>query len=121
MNWIKTSLVVVILMIIYLSLKSPSGGVEIKVNDKIGHTLAYCVLTVNAGLLFTKNKWLLVALSAFILSATLEYLQGFIPGRSVDWKDLVANASGAIIGLIVLLFLKEQIMNLLRKLKLVTG
>lgn len=117
MNWIKTSLVLVVVTIVYLSLKSPSG--EIKLNDKIGHLLAYSVLTINAGLLVAKNKWLFVAILAFALSALLEYLQGFVPGRSVDWKDLVANASGVVIGLLVLFFLKEKILNVLKRLRMV--
>lgn len=119
MNWIRISLVVVVLGIIFLSLKTPTEGMEIKVNDKVGHILAYSVLAVNAGLLFTKNKWWLVALAAFSFSALLEYLQGFVPGRTVDWKDLVANASGILIGLLVLLLLKESILKLLRKLNLI--
>lgn len=119
MNWIKTSLILVLLGITFLSLKPPAGGVEIKVNDKFGHLLAYCVLTVNAGLLFSKKHWLFVALAAFSFSALMEYLQGFVPGRSVDWKDLVANAMGTGIGLLVLLLLKEKILSLLRKVNVV--
>lgn len=118
MNWIKTSLILVILGITFLSLKPPAGGIEIKINDKFGHLLAYCVLVVNAGLLVSKNQWMFVAISAFAFSALLEYLQGFVPGRSVDWKDLVANAGGVIIGVIILLLLKEKILGLLRKFKL---
>lgn len=118
MNWIKTSLILVILGITFLSLKPPTGGIEIKINDKFGHLLAYCVLVVNAGLLVSKSKWLFVAISTFAFSALLEYLQGFVPGRSVDWRDLVANAGGVIIGTMILLLFKEKILDLLKKLKL---
>lgn len=119
MNWIKTSLVLVLLGITFLSLKSPVGGVEIKVNDKFGHLLAYCVLTVNTGLLFSKKHWLFVALATFSFSALMEYLQGFVPGRSVDWKDLVANAMGTGTGLVFLLLFKERILSLLKKINVV--
>lgn len=119
MNWIKTSLILVLIGIAFLSLKSPTGGIEVKVNDKFGHLLAYCVLTVNAGLLVSKNKWLFVALAAFSFSALMEYLQGFVPGRSVDWKDLLANAIGTGIGLVVLFLFKEKILNLLKKFRIV--
>lgn len=118
MNWIKTSLILVILGITFLSLKPPAGGIEIKINDKFGHLLAYCTLVVNAGLLVSKNKWLFVAVSAFVFSSLLEYLQGFVPGRSVDWRDLVANVGGVIIGWLALLLFKEKILDLLRKFKL---
>jgi VanZ family protein len=119
MKWIKTSLILVILGITFLSLKPPAGGIEIKINDKLGHLLAYCVLVVNAGLIVAKNKWLLIAISTFAFSALLEYLQGFVPGRSVDWKDLIANIGGAAIGYLVLLLFKDRILNLLQKLRLV--
>lgn len=120
MNWIKISLVIVVSGIIYLSLKPPSGAVEIRVNDKFGHLLAYFILTVNTGLLFSKNKWWLTALSVFAFSALLEYLQGFVPGRTVDWKDLAANAGGVLTGVLVLFLFKEKILNLLRKLRLLS-
>jgi VanZ family protein len=118
MNWIKTSLVLVIIGITYLSLKPPMGGVEIKLNDKIGHTIAYFVLTVNLGLLLAKNKAWQAAIVAFLYSALMEFLQGYVPGRSVDWKDLVANGSGAAIGLIVLILARKYILQVLRKMKL---
>lgn len=120
MNWIKISLVIIIAGIIFLSLKQPSEAVTIRINDKLGHLFAYCALTVNAGLLFSKNKWWTVALSAFFLSAFMEYLQGFVPGRMVDWKDLMANATGILIGLIALVLFKEKILELLKRIKLVS-
>lgn len=120
MNWIRISLVLVVLGIVFLSLKPPTGRVEINVNDKFGHLLAYCVLVVNAGLLVSKSKWLFVAISAFVFSALLEYLQGFVPGRTVDWRDLVANAAGVVIGLLVVYFFKEKILDLLRKMSVIS-
>lgn len=119
MNWIRTSLVIIIIAIIYLSLKSPSDSIEIKINDKIGHLIAYCVLTVNAGLLFPSKKWWLVVVSAFVMSAIMEYLQSFVPGRFTDWKDLVANGSGALIGWLILILFCEKIMYLLKWLRIV--
>ncbi len=119
MNWIKLSLLTVIIAIIYLSLKAPSGGVNISVNDKIGHLLAYSTLTFNTGLLFSKNKWTIMGILILLFSALLEFLQGFVPGREVDWKDLIANASGVIIGIVLLFFLKEKCLEFLKKLKIV--
>lgn len=119
MNWIRTSLVIVIIAITYLSLKSPSSSIQIDVNDKIGHLIAYCVLTVNAGLLFSSKKWWIVALCAFAMSAIMEYLQSFVPGRFSDWKDLVANGSGVLLGCLILILFREKIMSFLKWLRLV--
>jgi len=118
MNWTKISLIIVVIGITYLSLKAPSGGVEIHVNDKFGHGLAYFVLTVNIGLLLQRNNCWWAAIIAFGFSALLEYLQGFVPGRTVSSLDLVANASGALIGVIVLFFFHKHLLGLLTKLKM---
>ena len=119
MSWIRTSLVIVIIAISYLSLKSPSASIQIDINDKIGHLIAYCVLTVNAGLLFSRKKWWIVVLCAFAMSAIMEYLQSFVPGRFTDWKDLVANGTGALLGWVILILFGEKIMSLLKWLRLV--
>lgn len=120
MKWVKISLLCVIVGITYLSLKAPDGGVEIKVNDKIGHTIAYLVLTLNVGLLLSKKNLVLAGLIAFSYSCLMEYLQGYVPGRSVDWKDLIANGSGAVVGVLLLLFFRKQLLQLLQTLKLIS-
>ena len=119
MNWIKTSLIVVLIAIIYLSLRAPSESFQIRWNDKLGHLLAYTVLTVNIGLLLKRNKQKIAPIIAFTVSAILEYLQGFVPGRSVEWADLVANGLGAILGWIILLLFHNQLVSILKKLKLI--
>lgn len=119
MNWIKTSLIVVLIAIIYLSLRAPSESFQIRWNDKLGHLLAYTVLTVNIGLLLKRNKQKIAPIIAFTVSAILEYLQGFVPGRSVEWADLVANAIGATIGFILLLLLYNNIIQLLKRLRII--
>lgn len=119
MNWIKISLILVVSGIVYLSLKSPSVGVEMKINDKVGHLIAYVVLTINLGLLLPKNKWVFAGVCSFLFSCVLEYLQGFVPGRTVDWKDLIANLSGAIIGLLILYMFGTHILQIAKKINLI--
>ena len=102
-----------------MSLKAPSGGMEIQVNDKIGHTLAYFVLTLNLGVLLQKKNCWIVGIITFSFSAVLEYLQGFVPGRTVSSLDLIANASGAILGVLVLYFFHRSLLSLLNRWKLV--
>ena len=38
--------------IVYLSLKSPSGGVHVQLNDKVGHFIGYGILSLNTFLVF---------------------------------------------------------------------
>jgi len=118
MNWTKISLVIVGLSIAYLSLKAPSAGVEIHVNDKFGHGLAYFVFTLNLGVLLQKNNCWWAAIIAFGFSALLEYLQGFVPGRTVSSLDLLANASGAVLATLLLLFFYKSLHQILKKLNL---
>ena len=97
----RISFALVLLGITYLSLRTPSGSVHIQFNDKIGHFIAYAVLTFNAFLVFAlstkaRRNALLLALVGYGL--LIEYLQGFVPGREVSGFDLLANSLGVAIG-----------------------
>ena len=108
MNWIENnqkvvflSFITVIVGITVLSLMPPISKINLNEKDKIGHFVAYTVLTIN-GLMIqkyqSKKMWLLFA---FILyGGLMEFLQGFVPGREVSTWDLVANTSGVLIGLL---------------------
>jgi VanZ family protein len=108
MNWIENnqkvvflSFITVIVGITVLSLMPPISKINLNEKDKIGHFVAYTVLTIN-GLMIrkyqSKKMWLLFA---FILyGGLMEFLQGFVPGREVSALDLVANTSGVLIGLL---------------------
>ena len=68
--------------------------------DKGAHVLLYGVLGVLAArsALVGARRWrtlLLVLLAAAALGAVDELHQSFIPGRSMDWRDWVADVIGA--------------------------
>ncbi len=97
-------LVLEFLGIVYLSLKSPSGGVNIQLNDKVGHFIGYGVLSLHTFLVFgfkplRKGIFLIIGLIAW--GVLMEGLQGFVPGREVSGLDIVANSIGVAIGTIV--------------------
>lgn len=101
LTWLRVSFALVLFCITYLSLKTPTGNVHIQFNDKVGHFIAYAVLTFNAFLVFAlstkaRRNALLIALVGYGL--LMEYLQGFIPGREVSGFDLLANSLGVAIG-----------------------
>ena len=120
MNWIENnqkvvflSFITVIVGITVLSLMPPISKINLSEKDKIGHFVAYTVLTIN-GLMIrkyqSKKMWLLFA---FILyGGLMEFLQGFVPGREVSALDLVANTSGILVGLLLI-----QSINALGKVK----
>jgi VanZ family protein len=87
--------------IIYLSLKSPSGGVNIQLNDKVGHFIGYGVLSLNTFLVFGfRSRWQTTFILFFLIGwgVLMEWFQGFVPGREVSGLDIVANSIGVAIG-----------------------
>lgn len=77
--------------------------------DKLGHSLIFGILSflIPFGLRplknFTVKKAILTSfIFTLIYGSTLEIIQDFIPGRAMDYVDALANALGAIGG--VLLF-----------------
>lgn len=103
--WI--SAIVVIAMVTMLSL-FPSESVELSINDKIGHFLAYTVLTLNVELL-TKTKKQLIWLIPLILfyGIMIEFIQGGIPGRVPSLLDVLANSTGVLIGTILFFVIRR--------------
>jgi VanZ family protein len=72
--------------------------------DKIEHLLGYLGLTAYAVMLFaTRRALAFAALGLLLFGAMIELLQGLLPWRSADAADLVANASGVALGLLVAL------------------
>ena len=55
---------------------------------------------------------ILIALLSIVLGVVLEFLQlYYIPGRTFDLFDMLADAIGAIIGYVLLVFPKTKIEN----------
>ncbi len=98
---LRVCLVLEFLGIVYLSLKSPNGGVNVQLNDKVGHFIGYGVLSLNTFLVFglkPQIKGILLIMGLVGMGAILEGLQGFVPGREVSGLDIVANSIGVAIG-----------------------
>jgi VanZ family protein len=68
--------------------------------DKLQHSLSYGVLGVLGGMAYLAG-WSRVLLGLAAMGGLLEIIQGFIPGRSMSWEDEVANAVGAVIGVLI--------------------
>ena len=71
--------------------------------DKWLHALAYAVLAwlLRPPLGRTRRAGLLALLLAVLYGAALELLQGFLPWRTAEWTDLVANTAGAGVATVV--------------------
>ena len=81
------------------------------INDKVEHFCAYTVL----GLLPTVHEkwrrlWLLLVLMV-ALGIALEYGQLYSPGRAFEIADMVADASGVLVGFLIGLLLRRRAMG----------
>ncbi len=112
MTFLRITLLMILIGIAYLSL-TPSTSVSVG-NDKLGHFIAYGTLMFNLGLLTIDKRthFLFAALFALFYGAVMEYGQSFVPGRTVSFYDMVANASGVFIGGVFTLLIGKRIRNL---------
>jgi VanZ family protein len=106
------SLVLVLITIAILSLLPPESGLELK-KDKMGHLIAYLTLSANAQF-FSRNKADMVIILLFVCAygGLLEILQGLVPGRQPSNWDMLANCSGAMLGLILHLIISKKLKKL---------
>lgn len=70
--------------------------------DKANHAIAFCALGLTSRLGFPGGRWRWVSLMAWLMAVggLIEVVQHFVPGRDADAADLVADAIGAVGGLL---------------------
>ncbi len=85
-----------------LSLLPPSSGIELGEHDKWNHFIAYLILALNWCLIKNKHTFFLLGLLLCgCYGLSLEYLQGFVPGRVPSWLDALANTGGVVTGFLI--------------------
>jgi VanZ family protein len=98
----------------YLALTpNPPAGVDFGW-DKLNHALAFAALAFTAHLGYPSSRrtrllWL-IALLAF--GGLIELLQWFVPGRSSEWGDLLADSIGIACGALIAAWLLRAISTL---------
>lgn len=89
-------------VVFWLALAPTEDVPNVGVSDKIQHAFAFCVLTGAYGLLFP-NRRARVLLGVAVLGVAIEVLQATMPfGRDGEVADLLADAVGIGVGLILL-------------------
>ena len=85
-----------------LSLIPPSSGIELGEHDKWNHFIAYLILALNWCFIKNKRTFFLMGLLICVLyGLSLEYFQGFVPGRVPSWLDALANTGGVVTGFLI--------------------
>ena len=69
--------------------------------DKLVHALSYFLLMVWFAGLYAKRRHVAIALSLIVLGVVLEFIQARLPYRWFDPLDLLANAAGTLLGLVL--------------------
>ena len=93
--------VLYVLMITYLSLTPIEHEVYESIWDKASHFIAYFILFIIAKKVHTKSNYLTCAIICCIYSFIIECIQYFIPNRYFEGIDMLANAFGIFLGVII--------------------
>ena len=93
--------VLYVLMITYLSLTPIEHKVSESIWDKASHFIAYFILFIIAKKVHTKSNYLTCAIICCIYSFIIECIQYFIPNRYFEGIDMLANAFGIFLGVII--------------------
>lgn len=115
-------LIIVYTIIIYFSLRIPPQNIiSISNMDKLGHLIAYLVLSLTIFISISGKKYRIIFLFiSFAMGIMLEIFQGMLGYREMSLADSIANSLGLLFGALTYKFLKKQIIFILKKLRLNT-
>jgi VanZ family protein len=81
------------------------ANLTFSLNDKVMHSGAYCLLMLWFSGLYRRSLYLAIGAVLLTLGVGLDFLQSFTRTRSLDWHDMVANAAGVVLGLVLAFYL----------------
>lgn len=67
--------------------------------DKVGHGLTYCLLTIWFCGVYPRRRGPVIALGLFGLGLAMEGLQAMTRSRTPEFYDVIANSTGILVGL----------------------
>jgi VanZ family protein len=78
-------------------------GFEFKDADKVNHLLAFGSMSLVAGVARPPGRWPWLSVSAgmLLLGLFIEAVQSQLPARTAEWGDVLADAVGISIGLVL--------------------
>ena len=93
--WIAMG-VLMLLLVFAMSINTlPSLLAAIMMHDKIAHALAYATLMVWFSQIFRHDVTrMLLVIGLTLFGLGMELIQGLLPGRQLDYADMVANTVG---------------------------
>jgi VanZ family protein len=80
----------------------PAGGALVGSYDKSAHLLIYAIFAILAYRLgLTGRRFFYICIGIIAYSGLLEVGQSFVPGREMSALDLLANALGVLLGVLI--------------------
>ena len=76
-------------------------------SDKVNHILAFIVFAVLFEFTYRLNKILFCVAAGLVFGVFIEFVQYFLPYRSCDFFDVLADISGILIGFFIVIYLKK--------------
>lgn len=83
--------------------------------DKLHHWAGFACLTVSAYLAFPGTRLVWLLFWPLLGSMLIELEQSLMPLRTASWGDMVANATGVLCGMVVVLVLRGHQKSRLKK------
>ncbi len=81
-------------------------------SDLLGHFLLFAVMTAAiAAFARTRTQIIALALLSIAYGIALEFAQAYVPNRTFDAADAIANALGGIVGCLCALILLERLIG----------
>jgi VanZ family protein len=77
--------------------------------DKLNHAIAFTALTISGSFGFPRPRQALLYVMGAMLAfgGLIEIVQAFVPGRSCDWEDVLADSIGILSGTAITLALRR--------------
>ena len=91
-------------IVVVMSLLPPGEGGAL-LPDKLVHFMTYLFLGFWFVSLAIRHRAMALA-GVIVLGGTLELLQGLTPNRQPEWLDMLANTSGAVLALLLVIVLR---------------
>ena len=105
-----------VFIVILLSI-DPSPTLDLPINDKIAHFVAYGGLMGWFSQVYQIHKQrFIVAVLLVLLGVSMEFYQSTIPGRYYEFADMIANTGGVLLGWLACLTPMQNILQSLEKL-----
>ena len=101
MTWLASAWLLVG-AVVYLSLARLDIDIPAAQGDKLGHVLAYAVLTFWFMQVYLRlASRAAIVLSLVVLGVALEFAQAYTGYRNFEYADMAANAAGVMVGWIL--------------------